>query len=78
MDKRGKFMVGGALVLVVGIIVMIFGYNKYKGVEGAITMAANGTSPGVAETTIGILIAVVGAFIAIYGFGSLSEEAKLQ
>ena len=78
MTKRGKLMVGGAIVLVIGIIIMFFGYNKYRSIEGALTMVANGTPPGIAETTIGILIFVVGAFVAIYGFGLLPEDSKGQ
>ena len=78
MNKKGKFMVGGAIVLVIGIIIMLFGYNKYKSVEGALTMIANGSPPGTGETTIGILIVVVGAFMAIYGFGLLPEDTKVQ
>jgi len=57
---------------------MFFGYNKYKSVEGALTMIANGSPPGTGETTIGILIVVVGAFMAIYGFGLLPEDTKVQ
>ena len=78
MNKRIKFMVGGAIVLVIGIIVIFFGYNKYKGLEGALTALADGMPPGVAETTIGILIAVAGGFTALYGFGLLPEESKVQ
>ncbi len=78
MKKKGQLMVGGAIVLVIGIIIMFFGYNKYKSVEGALTMVANGTFPGMVETTIGILIAVVGAFTGIYGFGLLSEDSRGQ
>ena len=78
MNKRGKPMVGGAIVLVIGIIIMFFGYNKYRSVESALTMLANGTPPGLIETTIGILISVVGGFTAIYGFGLLPEEPKVQ
>jgi len=71
-------MVGGVSVSFIGIIIMLFGYNKYKSVEGALTTIANGSQPGIAETTIGILIFVVGAFIAIYGFGLLPENSKVQ
>jgi len=78
MIKRGKLMVGGAIVLIFGIIIMFFGYNKHRSVEGALTMVANGTTPGIAETTIGILIFVVGAFVAIYGFGLLPEDTKVK
>jgi hypothetical protein len=78
MNMRGKLMVGGAIVLVIGIIIMLFGYNKYKSVEGALTMLANGSPPGTVETTVGILIVVIGAFIAIHGFGLLPEDTKVQ
>ena len=78
MDKRKKLMVGGAIVLVIGIIIMFFGYNKYRSMEGALTMLVNGSPQGVAETTIGILIGVVGGFTAIYGFGLLPEDTKMQ
>jgi hypothetical protein len=47
-------------------------------VEGALTMLANGSPPGTVETTVGILIVVVGAFIAIHGFGLLPEDTKAQ
>jgi len=78
MNKKGKFMVGGAVVLVIGIIIMFFGYNKYRSMERPLTMLANGSPPGIVETTVGILIVVVGAFMAIYGFGLLPEDTKMQ
>jgi uncharacterized membrane protein len=76
MNKRGKIMVGGAILSVIGIIIMFFGFNKYKNMEGS--MLASGAQQGTAETIIGILIFVVGAFIVIYGFGQLEENRKLQ
>ena len=74
MDKRGKFMVGGAFVSVIGIIGMFMSYNRYKSLEDA--LAASGTPPGIAETTVGILIAAAAAFVVIYGVGLLPEEGK--
>jgi hypothetical protein len=76
MNKRGKIMVGGAILSVIRIIIMFFGFNKYKNMEGS--MLASGAQQGTAETIIGILIFVVGAFIVIYGFGQLEENRKLQ
>lgn len=78
MNKRGQFMVGGAIALVIGIIITLFGYNKYKSVEGVLTLLANEAPPGAIEATIGILIMVVGVLILIHGFGLLPEDAKGQ
>ena len=78
MNKKGKIMVGGAIVLVIGIIITFFAYNKYTGMEGASAMLMNGTPPDTGVTIVGILIAVAGAFISIYGFGLLPEDTKMQ
>lgn len=78
MKKKRQVMVGGAIVSFIGIIIVLFGYDKYKSVESALSTMANGSPPGVAEATIGILIFVVGAFAAIHGFGQLPEEPKMQ
>ncbi len=78
MNKKGKIMVGGAIVLVIGIILMFIGYIKYSHFESALTTLPNGTLPGLIETTIGTLIFVVGGFTAIYGFGLLPEDSKGQ
>jgi len=71
MNKRGKLMVSGAFILAIGIIVTIHGVSQYR-------MVSNGVPQGTTETIIGILIAVAGAFIAIYGFGLLEEDTKLR
>ena len=34
MTKRGKIMVGGAILLAIGIIIIIVGYNKYLSMAG--------------------------------------------
>jgi len=78
MTKRGKIMVGGAIVLAIGIIIIIVGYNKYLSMAGTFSAIANGTPPGVIETTIGILIVAIGMFIAIHGFGQMGENRKLE
>ena len=71
MKKKGQLIVGGTIVLVIGIIVTIYGISQYR-------MVSNGVSPSTTETIIGILIAVAGAFIAIYGFGLIEEDTKLR
>ena len=78
MNKRGKIMVGGAIVLSIGIIIIIFGYDKFKSMEGVVTTLVNGAPPGAIETTIGILVAALGMFVLIHGFGLLPEETKVQ
>lgn len=78
MKKSDKVIFGGAVLAVIGIIVMFFGYDKFKTVNDALTVIGNGTPPGIAEFTAGILIAVVGVFTMIYGFGMLPEEPKMQ
>ena len=87
MGRRGKIMVGGAIVMAIGIIIIIFGYDKYQSIVGAfranedaeiIGFAYGKTPPGVIETTIGMLIAAIGMFIAIHGFGQMEENRKLQ
>jgi hypothetical protein len=78
MTKRGKIMVGGAIVLAIGIIIIIVGHNKYVSMAGTSSAIADGTLPGVIETTIGILFVAIGMFIAIHGFGQIEENSKLQ
>jgi len=78
MNKRGQFMVGGAIVFVIGIIITLFGYNQYKSVEVVLTQLANEAPAGAIEVTIGLLVAVVGMFVLIYGFGQMEENRKLQ
>lgn len=77
MKKSDKIIIGGAILSVIGIVIMYFGYDTYKSVEGVLTMMAGEAPPGVAQLTIGMLIAVVGVFTAIYGFGLLPEEPKM-
>jgi len=77
MNKQVKIMVGGAIVLGIGIIVLLIGFNNYTSIEDP-SMLGNGVPPGTGVTIVGILIAVVGAFISIYGFGLLPEEPKGQ
>ena len=69
MNKRGKIMVGGVFTIAIGIIVTIHGIYQYR-------MVSNGVPPGTIETIIGILIAVAGAFISIYGFGLIEGDRK--
>lgn len=78
MSRRGKIMVGGAIVMAIGIVVIIFGYDKYLSMAGTFATIENGTPPGVIETTIGILIVAFGMFISIHGFGQMEENRKLQ
>jgi len=78
MYKKEKIMIFGAIVLLIGIIILLVGYNKHTGIEGASTALVNGVPPGTRLTIVGLLIAVVGVFISIYGFGLLPEETKRQ
>ncbi len=78
MNKRGKIMVGGAIVLVIGIIIIIFGYDKYNSLGTVISSIADATPAGTIETTIGILIAALGMFVLIHGFGSMEEDKKVS
>jgi hypothetical protein len=78
MNKRKQLMASGAIVFVIGIAITLFGYNKYKSVETVLTELATEAPPGAIEATIGLLILVVGMFIAIYGFGQMKEEVRIQ
>lgn len=75
MSKRGQFMVGGAIVFVIGIVMTLFGYNKFISVERVLTEVATEAPPGAIEATIGILIMVVGGLIFIHGSGFLPKDA---
>ena len=74
MKKSVQLIVGGAIASFIGIIIMLIGFSKFKGVEGSLTTVVNGSQQGIIETTIGILFFVVGAFIAIHGFGNVPED----
>ena len=75
-------MVGGAIFMAIGIIVIIVGYAKFQTMAGTmagtLTTFVESTPAGVIETTIGILIMAIGMFIAIHGFGQMGENRKLQ
>ncbi len=76
MSRRGKIMVGGAIFMAIGIIVIIVGYGKFQPMANTLTALAESTPAGVIETTIGILITAMGMFIAIYGFGQMEENRE--
>jgi uncharacterized BrkB/YihY/UPF0761 family membrane protein len=78
MSRRGKIMVGGAIFMVIGIIIGIFGYSKFQSIAGTLAAVAEETPAGVVEATIGILIMAIGMFIAIYGFGQMEENKRLK
>ena len=78
MNKRGKIMGCRAIILPIGIIIIIVGYNKYLSMAETSSTIANSTPPGAIETTIGILVAAIGMFVAIYGFGQLEENRKVH
>jgi uncharacterized membrane protein YidH (DUF202 family) len=89
MSRRGKIMVGGAIIMAIGIVVIIFGYDKYQSMASAFSAYEDaggilafaqdkGAPPGVVVTTIGILIVAIGMFISIHGFGQMEENRKLQ
>jgi drug/metabolite transporter (DMT)-like permease len=78
MEKKGLFMIGGGILSLGGIIFALLGYNKFQSGEGSLTVMVNGTPPGVADFIIGILIAVAGVFMWIYGFGLFPEEPKMR
>jgi len=61
-------MVGGAIIMAIGIIIIIVGYNKYLNMADSFTTVANSPGPWVIEITIGTLIAVVGGYIVFFGF----------
>lgn len=67
MSRRGKIMVGGAIIMAIGIIIIIGGYNKYLNMAGTFATFANIPPPWAIEITIGSLMAVVGGFIAFFG-----------
>lgn len=82
-------MVVGGIVMALGIIITIFGYDKYQSIVGAFRDYEDGgkiiafaydesAPPGVIEAMIGILIAVIGMLIAIHGFGQMEGNRKLQ
>jgi len=68
MSRRGKIMVAGAIIMAMGIIIIIVGYNKYLNMADSFTTVANSPASWVIEITIGALIAVVGGFIAFFVF----------
>jgi len=69
-------MVGGAITFVIGIVITLWGYNK--SLQNVLTELATEAPPGAIEATIGLLIVVVGMFVAIYGFGQMEEEVRVQ
>jgi hypothetical protein len=73
MGKREQFMVGGAIVFVIGLAITPFGYNRFKGVEGVLTQLAMEAPAGAIEATIGFALAAVGMFVAIHSFGQMEE-----
>jgi hypothetical protein len=78
MKKSDKIIVIGSMLSVIGIILICLGFDKYKKVESALTMVANGPPPGIVEFGIGLFIAVAGGLAIIHGFGMLPEEPKTQ
>ena len=61
-------MVGGAIIMAIGIIIIIVGYSKYQNMAATLTTFANSPPPWLIEITIGTFIAVVGGLITFFGF----------
>jgi uncharacterized membrane protein YidH (DUF202 family) len=76
MSKKAQFIIGGAIALVIGMAMTLFGYNKFMSVEKVLTEVATTAPSGAIEATIGILIVVVGGLILMHGFGLLPEDTK--
>lgn len=55
MSKRGQFWVGGAIAFVIGLVITLWGYNKFISVERVLTEVVTEVPPGAIEATIGIL-----------------------
>jgi hypothetical protein len=69
-----KSMISGGIVFAIGIIITIIAYGKYISLTG--TVSGDTNPPGLIQITIGILIATIGMFLWIYGFGQLEENRQ--